>query len=471
MCFGRDKIQPRLTGHINPGRMRPGLLFKELILKISNKALLWTTTLLIIALFAASCQSADTTKSSEGESSQEQVEEQNEPESTAVIETIEIAPQSSGSEPLASQEIILDDAETTESGLQYLEITPGDGAAPQEGDIVVMNVVGSLPDGTEVVNTYQQGQPAIAIIGREQLLPGWEEGLGLMKAGGSAKIVIPPDLAFGEEGFGVIPPNSQIVLEVDLISVEPAPKPSAYTSDDLVTTENGVQYYDISQGDGPLAEEGITAVTHYTIWVKGDSEDTFITSSSNSQPVTFLIGTVEIVFPGWDEGIRGMQQGGKRLLIVPPDLALGEMGSGDIPPNATLVMEIELVELLAPPEMTDVNPDDYATTESGLMYYDIEKGDGDTPEIGQTVVVHYSGWLEDGTLFDSSIKRGEPFSFALGQGGVIAGWDEGLSTMKVGGKRQLVIPPDLGYGDAGAGAVIPPGATLIFEVELLAIQE
>jgi peptidylprolyl isomerase len=98
------------------------------------------------------------------------------------------------------------------------------------------------------------------------------------------------------------------------------------------------------------------------------------------------------------------------------------------------------------------------------------EGDGPSPETGQTVTVHYTGWLEDGTKFDSSLDRGQPFTFAIGMGQVIAGWDEGVATMKVGGKRQLVIPSELGYGEQGAGAVIPPNATLIFEVELLAVQ-
>jgi len=110
-------------------------------------------------------------------------------------------------------------------------------------------------------------------------------------------------------------------------------------------------------------------------------------------------------------------------------------------------------------------------TGSGLKYIEIEPGSGDSPEPGQTVVVHYTGWLEDGTKFDSSLDRGQPFSFAIGTGGVIRGWDEGVATMQVGGKRRLIIPPDLGYGAQGAGGgVIPPNATLIFDVELLEIR-
>ncbi|WP_409999943.1 FKBP-type peptidyl-prolyl cis-trans isomerase [Planctomyces sp. SH-PL62] len=110
-------------------------------------------------------------------------------------------------------------------------------------------------------------------------------------------------------------------------------------------------------------------------------------------------------------------------------------------------------------------------TESGLEYRDTKEGDGATPKKGQTCEMHYTGWLwqdgKKGKKFDSSVDRGESFEFTLGVGQVIKGWDEGVSTMKVGGKRELLIPPALGYGARGAGGDIPPNATLLFEVELL----
>lgn len=110
------------------------------------------------------------------------------------------------------------------------------------------------------------------------------------------------------------------------------------------------------------------------------------------------------------------------------------------------------------------------TTTSGLKYQDLVVGNGPLPKSGRRVRVHYTGWLTDGTKFDSSVDRNDPFEFTLGAGEVISGWDEGVGTMHVGGKRKLTIPPQLAYGSRGAGGVIPPNATLVFEVELLAAQ-
>ena len=113
-------------------------------------------------------------------------------------------------------------------------------------------------------------------------------------------------------------------------------------------------------------------------------------------------------------------------------------------------------------------------TPSGLQYEDTQAGSGASPARGQTCVMHYTGWLYEngakGKKFDSSVDRGEPFEFKIGMRQVIAGWDEGVATMKVGGKRTLIIPPALGYGARGAGGVIPPNATLMFDVELLAVK-
>lgn len=143
--------------------------------------------------------------------------------------------------------------------------------------------------------------------------------------------------------------------------------------------------------------------------------------------------------------------------------ACGEASPTSTP---TPLSGLPLVEGAKIGEVVDV----LVTTDSGLQYQDLKGGTGALAIVGSAVTVHYTGWLEDGTKFDSSVDRAQPFAFVLGRGQVIKGWDEGVLSMRVGGKRKLIIPSDLGYGDRGFGTVIPPRATLVFEVELLRIS-
>ncbi len=231
----------------------------------------------------------------------------------------------------------------------------------------------------------------------------------------------------------------------------------------VVKTDSGLQYVDIKEGEGEPPKKGQLCDVHYTgwLWENGAKGKKFDSSVDRREPFSFHVDVKEVI-KGWDEGVSTMKVGGKRELVIPAELAYGKRGAGRvIPPDATLLFE---VELLAKWEKTD----------SGLEFRDIKEGTGATPKTGQNCEVHYTGWLWNrgmkGKKFDSSLDHGEPLSFHVGNSEVIKGWDEGVATMKAGGKRRLLIPAKLGYKERGAGNVIPPNATLLFDVELLKVN-
>jgi peptidylprolyl isomerase len=223
----------------------------------------------------------------------------------------------------------------------------------------------------------------------------------------------------------------------------------------VVTTASGLQYEDLKEGTGTPAKAGDTVEVHYTGWLKADQKK-FDSSLDRKMPAVFPIGVGKLI-KGWDEGIPGMKPGGKRKLVIPYQLAYGEDGRPPtIPAKADLVFEVELLRVIE--------------RVLKLETEDLKVGTGAEAKKGDTVEVHYTGWLlSNGKKFDSSVG-GQPFSFTLGAGQVIKGWDQGVAGMKVGGKRKLKIPAELAYGKRGAGADIPPDSDLVFEVELLKVK-
>ena len=253
---------------------------------------------------------------------------------------------------------------------------------------------------------------------------------------------------------------------------------------EIKTTESGIKYFDETIGEGKDTKFGDLISIHFKGWVIVDSTNLFSDWTADSTRLPYMIGdsyrqgqVVKFVLGedafirGTDEGIVGMKPNGKRMIVIPSELAYGEQGVGPVPPNADLKVFIELLEVQDPvvTELWDVDQTKLQTSESGLKYVIIEEGEGDIATDGNVVTVHYSGFLEDGTKFDSSVERDEPFSFVIGNKQVIAGWDEGIRLLKKGGKARFVIPPSLGYGDITAGK-IPPNSTLVFDVELLDVK-
>ena len=275
----------------------------------------------------------------------------------------------------------------------------------------------------------------------------------------------PPDSTVAESN---VSPDTT----TSLASTEPWVEVSATTGRPVISVlprderPNRLVTRDIAIGTGTQAGVGDVLEVNYVGALLSDGTE-FDASWNRSQTFFVPIG-MGAVIPGWDQGIVGMREGGRRVLITPPDLAYGSSGAGSsIPPDATLVFVVDLVAILdlqppAIPEPTQVG--------ALLGVEDLVAGTGDPVESGDTVTVHYLGTLTDGTVFDASWRRGMPFTTTIGVGMVIPGWDQGIVGMREGGRRLLKIPSDLAYGERGSGAAIPPDTPLLFVVDLIRIQ-
>lgn len=232
----------------------------------------------------------------------------------------------------------------------------------------------------------------------------------------------------------------------------------------------GVKYRDIKVGEGEPCTPGATVSVKYRGWLPDGTEFDSSKGMAVSMPLSEMV-------KGWQEGIPGMMPGGIRKLVIWPEKGYGSQQKGKVPPNSVMIFEVELVSAHPGPNdgpgrpMSDgsdgslKDPALKAIGQEGLKYRDLKVGDGPEVPPGATVTVHYTGWLANGNVFDSSRKPpGNPITFPLNR--VVRGWQEGIPGMKVGGIRKLVIPAELGYGEQGSGE-IPPNATLIFEIELL----
>ena len=248
--------------------------------------------------------------------------------------------------------------------------------------------------------------------------------------------------------------------------------------------ESGLHYVDDTVGVGKAAQEGNLVTINFRVWVMKDSTDDFSNWAADStkmrqkiedtwmtgKPYKFILGEGNFI-KGSDEGIEGMKVGGTRTIIIPPKLAYGKTGMGPIPPNSSLKVNIQLLNVKdkITSTMWNVDTTKMKTTKSGLKYIIVQEGTGKTADSGDVVTINYTGWLKDSTKFDSSIERDEPFTFAIGMHKVIPGLDEGIRFLNKGAKARLIIPPDLAYGNRNLGK-IPANSTLIFDIEVLDIK-
>lgn len=259
-----------------------------------------------------------------------------------------------------------------------------------------------------------------------------------------------------------------ILLSVSLIIMQ-TNSSEAQSEITETTTSSGLKYKIIARGTGVQAKAGDKVSVHYVGTLTDGKK--FDSSRDRGAPFSFNLGAGQVI-RGWDEGIALLHVGDKAILTIPPDLGYGAQAAGSIPANSTLIFEVELMDVKEKPIIKpyDVAGKDTISLQDGLQMIMVKQGTGPKPETGKTVSVHYTGYLTDGTKFDSSVERGEPIAFPLGQGRVIKGWDMGIAALNTGSQARLIIPYSLGYGDNGYPPVIPAKANLIFDVELVGIQ-
>ncbi len=353
-------------------------------------------------------------------------------------------------------------------------VKEGSGEGIKAGQLIQVHYKGWLTDSTLFDDSYERGEPLEFTLGVGQVIAGWDRGLAGMKVGEVRRLAIPSAMAYGDRSLGPIPANADLLFEVELVHAE-QPLPPDVLLKDVGTAPwkqftEGVYFIDEKKGEGPALTTGMRAKIHYTGWIYQGRK--FISTKDLGKPMDITLGTGKLI-KGFETGLEGLKPGAVRWLKISPFMAYGNTPLTTIPPNSTLIFRVELLkaesdEALA--ETLDFFPDVNSLTlqdgPEGLKYAIIKKGEGAPAPANANVRVHYTGWLTNGTKFDSSRDRGQIFNFTLGAGRVIRGWDLGVEGMLPGEKRVLVVPPGLGYGSRGGGP-IPGDATLIFTVEYL----
>jgi FKBP-type peptidyl-prolyl cis-trans isomerase len=249
---------------------------------------------------------------------------------------------------------------TTESGLKYLDEKPGEGREAKAGDLVAINFQGWIvQDSTDLFgdwnadstrmasligDSYKQGKEIKFVLGENLFIKGTDEGIVGMKVGGARTIIIPSKLAYGEQGIGPIPPNTDIKIGVELMDVKDKVVVKMWDVDTLnsVTTESGLKYITVKEGEGKTASAGNVVTVNYSGYLEDGTK--FDSSVEIDEPLSFVLGSRQVI-PGWDEGISKMKKGGKTRFIIPPSLAYKGMSVGKIPPNSTLIFDVELLDI------------------------------------------------------------------------------------------------------------------------------
>lgn len=355
------------------------------------------------------------------------------------------------------------------NGLDYRVLRGGRGGnPPRYDDKVWVNYTIRLLSGEKLLASPPD-KPEAKIVGR--WFNGFEKALRMMSPGAHYEFKMPAALGRVGRAGGVygIPPGKSLHLDLELVEVTRIPPFRPLRPKYKVDYEHGIQYEVVKEGHGEPAQLQDTVAYHLIHW----SEDGQIIQCTywNEQPRNYQLARERV--PGLRLMLPMMKPGSRWFLKLPAgqNLAPGETPPPQLQgdePSYMLVDVRRVVRALPVPDFVMPSADGLQQTGSGLQYQIVKQGDGARPRLDQSIVVHYAGWLTDGVLFDSSFRKGQPSKMALS--GVIPGWQEGLTLMNAGAIYRFVIPPELAYGEAGRPPVIGPNETLVFFVELRAIE-
>ena len=366
---------------------------------------------------------------------------------------------------------------STPSGMQYAKIIANDSTPVQIGDAVEISYKGMFADDTVFAQT-KPGETRRFTVGYNEISKELNDAVQFMHCGEKTLFRMTREQAFlskltthtftkkGKKGTLT---DSMVTYEIELksVSVNKAMHPiQAALLKDTISSENGLKVIIAGKGNGANIEEKDEVTIHYNGFL---TNMTFFDSSvKRGQPFKTKIGVGQVI-EGWDKGITMLHVGDTARLIIPAKMGYGAKAKGNIPANSTLIFDVIVLAAKKPvvPIPYKVQGLPVKKTASRLEYVVVNEGTGKYPLSGNKVTVHYTGYLQDGSMFDSSVSRDDYFKFNVGMGRVIKGWDEGVLLMREGAKYRFTIPYDLAYGEAGYPPVIPAKATLIFDVELI----
>lgn len=365
-----------------------------------------------------------------------------------------------------------------QSGLKKILISDGTGEAAKTFNNVTMQFTGYILNKKGYKQVFQSSLTnstlAIFQLGAGRMVKGLEEGIATMKIGEKATFIVPPVLGFGKEVSGVIPGNSTLYFDIELLnSVNPFYHP---LNSDTIFATNGLKIVPVLKKEGKkISQEDIVSFDYTGYFIDSIGHSIIFDNTLERQTPATLRPGANSGFPGLGEGLTYLKNGEKAILFVPAKLAFGNTRKGIIPPNTTLIYDIHVLETQAYP-FFEVKGFDTVKNSSGLQYIQVRKGTGAVVDTGSNVSIAYTGFVIDSLghrkIFDASRENHKMLNFVLGKGKVIKGFDEGIKGMSVGEGRRIIIPYSLGYGEKGMPEVgIPAKAVICFDVELVEIKK